>query len=431
MIGLPDSQLRKANQQLTEQPPQLQPPVHELPATPPLPIPTPRDSAITHAHPAPAPYDRRNESQDRAHGVQLQIPGSPPHRATLQADGPQNTPPRKLHTRQHAPAPTEVKPPNIRVKSHNLNKQSAESFIHADMHEEWDICLYQELTRVPSLPFGWNPGKLRPKVFSSVLPSRDEGACIVISARLSPYVFDIPSPSPGALCTALLKLLHLPGLPPVLLVSVYAQPPRRPELEKSLNGLFAKYPMYLVGGDFNAQLSSLDTNRTTDNRWRWLSSLIDKTEAVDTFRAKHPGARAYTRYRSALLNCDTRIDFILCSNQLLSTPSLRLLQASIHDHDRTSDHHPISCVIRPPNTPSYPPPPTRHAHFRRLTQEEQIDFLSHIEPLERWAATLDLTQVPDAQFCSYLDSLVEQIAVAFHRTTNPMKPHKETRLERE
>ena len=296
------------------------------------------------------------------------------------------------------------------------------------MHEEWDICFYQELTRVPSLPFGWSSGKLPPKVFSSVLPSRDEGACIVISARLSPYVFDIPSPSPGALCTA---LLHFPGLPPVLLVSVYAQPPRRPELEKSLNGLFAKYPMYLMGGDFNAQFSSLDTNGVTDNRWRWLSSLIDKTEAVDKFRAKHPGARAYTRYRSAFLNCDTRIDFILCSTQLLSTLSLRLLQASIHDHDQTSDHHPISCVIGPRNTPSYPPPPTRHAHFRRLTQEEQIDFLSHIEPLERWAATLDLSQVPDAQFCSYLDSLVEQIGVAFHRTTNPMKPHKETKLERE
>ena len=74
--------------------------------------------------------------------------------------------------------------------------------------------------------------------------------------------------------------------------------------------------MYLVGGDFNAQLSSLDTNGVTDNRWRWLGSLIDKTEAVDTFRAKHPGARAYTRYRSAFLNCDTRIDFILCSIQL-------------------------------------------------------------------------------------------------------------------
>ena len=345
MIGLSDSQLRKANQQLTEQQPQLHPAVQELRATLPLPLRSPHDSAITHAHPTPAPYDRRKESQDRTHGNQLQIPGSPPHTLLLQADGPQNTPAPKLHTRQHAPAPTETKPPNIRVKSHNLNKQSAESFIHADMHEEWDICFYKELTRVPSLPFGWSSGKLRPKVSSSVLPSRDEGACIVISARLSPYVFDIPSLTPGALCNA---LLHLPGLPSVLLVSVYAQPPRRPELEKSLNGTFAKYPMYMVGGDFNGQLSSLDTNGVTDNRWRWLSSLIDKTEAVDTFCAKHPGALAYTRYRSAFLNCDTRINFILCSTQLLPTPSLRLLQASVHDHDRTSDHHPISCVIPPP-----------------------------------------------------------------------------------
>ena len=228
-----------------------------------------------------------------------------------------------------------------------------------------------------------------------------------------------------------MALLHLPGLPPVLLVSVYAQPPRRLELEKALNGFFAKYPMYLMGGDFNAQLSSLDTNGIADNRWRGLSSLIDTNKAVDTFWTKHPGAGAHTRYRSAFLNCDTGIDLIMSPTPLLSTPLLRLHQASMHNHDRTSDHQPISCVIRAPNTPSYAPPPTRRAHFRWLTQEEQNELLSHIEPLERPAATSNLSQVPDAQFGTYVDSVVEQIAVAFYRTTNPIKPHKETRLEKD
>ena len=207
-------------------------------------------------------------------------------------------PPPQLFQHPTSEPSTTPQPPNLRIKSHNLNKQKPEAFVHG---EGWDICFYQELTRAPSLPFDSKPHMRQPKVFSSVLPAGDEGACIVVSAHLAPYVFDMPSPSPGALCTA---MLHLPGLPPVLLVSVYAQPPRRAALEKALNGLFAKYPRYLAGGDFNAQLSSLDTNGVTENRRRWLNTLLNKQDAVDTFRVKHPDARVYTRYKSAVRHQD-------------------------------------------------------------------------------------------------------------------------------
>ena len=98
------------------------------------------------------------------------------------------------------------------MRSHNINKQAAEAFFHSDRHKAWDTSFYQELTRSPQLPFGWSPAAIQPKIFSSILPSGDEGACIVLSLRVAPYAFPIQSPCPGALCLA---ELHLPGLKPV------------------------------------------------------------------------------------------------------------------------------------------------------------------------------------------------------------------------
>ena len=58
-------------------------------------------------------------------------------------------------------------------------------------------------------------------------------------------------------------------------VSVYAQPQQRPELGTYLNTLFRKYSLWIMGGDFNAQVSSLDTKGRTVNKWKWLSSLVE------------------------------------------------------------------------------------------------------------------------------------------------------------
>ena len=38
------------------------------------------------------------------------------------------------------------------MRSHNINKQAPEAFIHSDLHKAWDIWFYQELTRSPQLP---------------------------------------------------------------------------------------------------------------------------------------------------------------------------------------------------------------------------------------------------------------------------------------
>ena len=123
---------------------------------------------------------------------------------------------------------------------------------HSDLHDGWDISFYQELTRPLHLPFGWSLSGVQPKILSSTLPSGDEGACMVLTSRLAPYTFSVQYPCPGALCLA---ELHLSGLLRILLISVYAQPPRRRELETALNKLFLRYTHWIMGGDFDAQVS--------------------------------------------------------------------------------------------------------------------------------------------------------------------------------
>ena len=315
------------------------------------------------------------------------------------------------------------------MRSRNLNKQPPEQFIHADLHQGWDILFYQEVTHAPLLPSGWSPLPIQPNHFSSVLPTRAEGSCLVIASRLAPYVFEIPSPCPGALCTA---ALHLPGQLPILLASVYAQSPRRLEIERELNKLFGKYPLWILGGDFNAQLTPLGTNGSTVNRWNWLSSLIEeKREGVDSFRSKHQNTLQFTRYRSALLPCDTRIDLFLLSSHLLMLPFLTLDGADICVQDKTSDHHPIHCALQLPCTPQYPPPPPQHTLFWRLTQAEIREFTNKLSPLEEWAKNIPMHQVSLNDCVQWMNTVTQQVATAYHGITRPLVQHRQTRMERE
>ena len=199
-------------------------------------------------------------------------------------------PPRPFHrTAEPRPHPAHIN--SLTMRSHYIHKQAPEAFIHSDLDKAWDISFYQELTRSPQLPFGWSPAAIQPKIFSSILPSGDEGACIVLSQRVAPYAFPIQSPCPGALPVA---ELHLLGLPRILLISIYAQPPQRRELETALNKLFDRYPHWVMGGDFNAQLSHLDTNGFTVNCWHWLISLVQEEKAAaHTFRTVHRQAPGF------------------------------------------------------------------------------------------------------------------------------------------
>ena len=210
-----------------------------------------------------------------------------------------------------------------------------------------------------------------------------------------------------------------------------AQPPHRTELERAMNRLFQQFPLWIAGGDFNAQLSSLDTNGKTTNRWNWLTALVDdKKEAIDTFRTLHQDTIAYTRYTNQLLPCDTRIDLILLSQPPISTPSLSLTGASIIQHDVTSDHHPISATVSLPFTPAHPTPLPRTL-FRRLTQPEEVEFHKTIQPLHQWAWQMTQHEVSPDLLVQYTNTLVPQIATAFHQITRPQWAHRETSIERE
>ena len=132
-------------------------------------------------------------------------------------------------------------------------------------------------------------------------------------------------------------------------------------METALNKLFDKYPHWVMGGNFNAQLSHLDTNGSTVNRWHWLTSLVQKQKAAaDTFRTVHRERLAFTRYKNSLLLCDTRIDLLLFSSSVVSLPSASLLEADIESADTSPDHHPIFCTLRLPCTTQCPPRPCTH-----------------------------------------------------------------------
>ena len=247
-------------------------------------------SARTRAGPLPAPEGQRvlGESAPALANAPLPVAPAPPQIPDPPLAGsphpladvplPPSPPPQPFHrTADPRPRPAHIH--SLTMRSHNINKKAPEAFIHSDLHKAWDISFYQELTRSPQLPFGWSPAAIQPKIFSSILPSADEGARIVLSQRVAPYAFPIQSPCPGALCLA---ELHLPGLPRILLTSIYAQPPRRRELETALNKLFDKYPHWVMGGDFNAQLSHLDTNGSTVNRSHWLTSLVQEKKGLQT-----------------------------------------------------------------------------------------------------------------------------------------------------
>ena len=187
-----------------------------------------------------------------------------------------------------------------------------------------------------------------------------------------------------------------------------------------------------MGGDFNAQLSHLDTNGSTVNRWHWLTSLAqEKKAAADTFRTVHRERLDFTRYKNSLLPCDTRIDLLLFSSSVVSLPSASLLEADIESADTSSDHHPIYCTLRLPCTPQYPPPPAPTTRFRRLTPEEQKQFHASLQPLEVWAVGYRPTAVPQEDLVSHVNSLVDQVAQAYHSVTRPPTKHSETKIERD
>ena len=168
----------------------------------------------------------------------------------------------------------------LTIRSQNINKQPAEVVLHSDLHNGCVISFHQPLTKFPQLPFGWTPSAVQAKIFSSILSFGAYGASISLFVRLAPFAFKIRTPCLGALCLA---ELHLPGLRTILPVSVYAQAPRRRELESALNELFGEYRHWVMGGISmpNTYETSIPTAaRSTDGRGSRLLSPKTKRQST-------------------------------------------------------------------------------------------------------------------------------------------------------
>ena len=105
-------------------------------------------------------------------------------------------PPPCLFKDRPGPPPPPPGLPLLRLITHNVNKQSPDQFIIADLDAGYDILCYQELNRKPELPLGWAMQKSPPKAFTSITVAVAEGAALVVARRLAPYAFAIPSPRP-------------------------------------------------------------------------------------------------------------------------------------------------------------------------------------------------------------------------------------------
>ena len=78
-----------------------------------------------------------------------------------------------------------------------------------------------------------------------------------------------------------------------------------------------------------------------------------------------------------------------------------------------------------------PPPPSETCAFPQAHCDEQNTFLYQLSPLEQWAAPTDFSSISEAQLVQYVDIIVQQISIVFHRITRPNIQHKETKLEKQ
>ena len=207
-------------------------------------------------------------------------------------------------------------------------------------------------------------------------------------------------------------------------------PPARPEGERALNILFSRHQPWVIGGDFKALLSSLCTSGKTANKWNWLSFLIDaKRHGVDTFRVVHHDKTSFTRYRNALLHCDTQIDCFVASKSFfrpLTCPlQTQTYCITIHPQTITPSHSPSA----PLHAGATSPPPS--TLFCRLTSEQEFRFLSGIQRLEDCASWVGFQTSPSPLLVDYVNRVIPQISCLFRTITKPYIQHGETSVERE
>ena len=187
--------------------------------------------------------------------------------------------PVRLKTRKQYQRPITFPAPSLtmlRVISINFRKSKdyKESIILKYLQEGYDIILCQELNSPPKVPRAFASGMNGVRIYHNTT-GRACGAAVVVGPSLSRYSQPLPvfkdapgllaacTVTPLGLCTLAITSVHCPRHGPTD-PALY-----RDTLEALLPRLAAKYPLHLLGGDFNALLDpSMDSEGvTTDHTW--------------------------------------------------------------------------------------------------------------------------------------------------------------------
>ena len=229
-------------------------------------------------------------------------------------------------------------------------------------------------------------------------------------------------------------VLTLPEAPPLGIFSVYSPPvpteapaPFRDINKGHLAYLFNKYPRHI-----NCVLDpALDQHGLSDpHRWPWPSGEVTYAPGrlVDTFRSHHPSAQEYTRYKCARWNSESRLDYIFFSPTTVA--KFPILDASILTDGEYSDHHPVSGTFQCPAPILLAKPPAVFTAtpfvYQKLNEEEKSTYTSRLLHLATWChKAKDLVDTVDAhQLIPAVDSLLSQMATAFHKITSPRPKRK-------
>ena len=321
----------------------------------------------------------------------------------------------------------------LRIFSINVKKRKDNSGIILHfLREGYNIILLQELNTLPLLPHQFSVGLDKAKIFGNVVNSR-HGSAIVFGPRIAKYATSIPDDDHEGLISGAVRTL--PEARALGVFSVYSPPvptgapaPFRDIIERHLDYHFNKYPCHIVGRDFNCVIDpALDQHGLSDpHRWPWFSGEVTYVPArlVDTFRSHYPPAQEYTRYKCARWTSESRLDYIFASPTTVA--EFAVLGASIFTDYTYSIHHPVSETFQCPAPILLAKPPPTPFVYRNLNEEEKSTYTSRFLHLATWCHNAkDLVDTADAdQLIPAVDSLLSQMATAFHKITSPAPKRK-------
>ena len=310
--------------------------------------------------------------------------------------------------------------------THNTEKKPPTPLLLQHFKQGFDIVLFQKPRKKPLLPHIYNQKGQRAVIFSHLSPPHEHGSDLAFSPLLGQFVTPCDNPDKDGLITA--ALLTLPGVPPLLVASVYAPAGEvwRRKVKTSLHPLLKQFPSFLLGGDFNCLIHpALDSQGLqSDNHRPWIRHSATATPPLlgDTYRLANPTSREITRYPQGHRTSSSRLDYIFIS--LASVEKMSLLDASIHSENRATDHHPSSCTLSVPSSPFHSSTVTKRV-FRKLNKSEISTFNDALKEMSDWCQSFTpfMRNTPLATVQKYTSMVTRELGAQYHNTTAPcIKP---------